>query len=78
MTRNNDTAPTNNTDSDRRRLIPLTEWPKHHSWPPIGGLRYLVFHSGSNGFNAVIRRVGKRVLIDEQRFFDWADKQGGC
>jgi hypothetical protein len=54
------------------RLIPLTEWGKFHSWPPLGGLRHLVFNAKENGFDAVIRRVGRRVLIDEAAFFGWA------
>ncbi len=24
-----------------------------------------------NGFNKVISKVGKRLVIDEERFFDW-------
>lgn len=59
------------------RLIPLTEWPKHHEWPPLGGLRHLVFNAQTNGFDRVIRRVGRRVLIDEQAFFEWVDEQNG-
>lgn len=61
----------------QRRFIPLTEWPKHHSWPPIGGLRHLVFYADENGFDKVIRRAGRRVLIDEQAFFQWLDEQNG-
>lgn len=57
------------------RLIPLTEWPEHHEWPPMGGLRHLVFHAKRNGFNTVIRRVGRRILIDEAAFFAWVEKQ---
>lgn len=57
------------------RLIPLTEWPKHHSWPPLGGLRHLVFYADQNGFDKVIRRAGRRVLIDEQEFFAWINEQ---
>ena len=59
------------------RLIPLTRWPDHHPWPPLGGLRHLVFHARSNGFDAVIRRVGRRVLIDEAEFFRWVEQQQG-
>lgn len=59
----------------RPHLIPVTEWPKHHSWPPLGGLRHLVFNAQTNGFDKVIRRVGRRVLIDEQAFFEWVDAQ---
>lgn len=57
--------------SQQPRLIPVTEWNAHHSWPPLGGLRWLIFNERSNGFHAVIRRVGRRVLIDEAAFFEW-------
>lgn len=58
------------------RLIPATDWPQHHSWPPIGGLRHLIFFAKTNGFDKVIRRVGRRVLIDEAAFFAWVGEQG--
>lgn len=51
------------------RLIPVPAWPEHHAWPPIGGLRHLIFYASTNGFDQVIRRVGRRVLIDEDAFF---------
>ncbi len=57
------------------RLIALTDWPKIHPWPRLGGLRHLVFHADKNGFHACIRRVGRRVLIDEAAFFQWVNKQ---
>lgn len=57
------------------RLIPVTQWNDHHAWPPIGGLRHLIFHADKNGFDAVIRRCGRRVLIDEQAFFQWVEQQ---
>lgn len=59
------------------KLIPVTDWSKHHPWPPIGGLRHLIFHEKTNGFNQVIRRIGRRVLIDEAAFFEWAKNNGG-
>jgi hypothetical protein len=62
-----------NADTSLRRLIPANEWDKHHEWPPLGGLRHLIFHAKANGFEAVIRRSGRRVLIDEQAFFQWID-----
>ncbi len=57
------------------RLIPLTEWNQYHPWPPLGGLRHLVFNAEYNGFDRVVRRVGRRVLIDEAAFFKWVDAQ---
>lgn len=59
---------------EKTRLIPLTEWPKHHPWPPIGGLRHFVFHAKTNGFDKVVKRAAKRVLIDEAAFFRWVDE----
>ena len=59
------------------RLIALTAWPQHHAWPPMGGLRHLVFHAKANGFDMVIRRVGRRILIDEAAFFAWVEAQNG-
>lgn len=59
------------------KLIPVTEWSQHHSWPPIGGLRHLIYHAKVNGFDQVIRRVGRRVLIDETAFFAWVNSRSG-
>lgn len=61
--------------SDKHYLT-VKQWANEHKWPPIGGLRYLIFNAEANGFNKVIKRVGRRVLIDEKAFFDWIDSQG--
>ena len=65
-------------ESSRGRLIPLTEWGQHYPWPPIGGLRHLVFHADRNGFDKVVKRAGRRVLIDENAFFEWVEEQNGA
>ena len=44
---------------------------------PQGGIRHLIFHEEINGFNAVIVRVGKKVLIDENAFLNWIENQKG-
>lgn len=56
------------------KLIPVNAWEKHHPWPSTSTLRYYIFHAESNGFNHCIRRVGRRVLIDEAAFFEWVDQ----
>ena len=58
------------------RLIPVPYWHRYHPWPSEAGLRYLIFNEKNNGFESVIRRVGRRVLIDEASFFEWTSKQG--
>ena len=59
----------------RSRFIPVTQWENHHPWPPIGGLRHLIFFEKTNGFAHCILRIGRRVLIDEEKFFEWAGNQ---
>jgi len=66
------------TQNHTPRLIPVTKWGDHHAWPPVGGLRHLIFHAKTNGFDSVLRRIGRRVLIDEAAFFEWANAQGGA
>lgn len=63
-------------DKMQTRYIPVNDWNKDHAWPPTGGLRHLIFHAKRNGFDAVVRRVGRRVLINEAAFFQWVDANG--
>lgn len=61
----------------KTRYIPVTKWNEYHPWPPIGGLRNLIFHKDKNGFDKAVKKVGKRVLIDEAEFFEWVEKNNG-
>lgn len=61
----------------KKNLIPANNWNKHHPWPPEGGMRYLIFNANKNGFDKCIKRVGRRVLIDEEAFFKWVEEQNG-
>jgi hypothetical protein len=62
-------------NSKSTTLIPVNKWPERHPWPPIGGLRHLIFNAKVNGFDKVVKRAGRRVLIDEAAFFAWMDDQ---
>lgn len=53
------------------RFIPVNEWRKYHPWPRAGGLRHLIFNAKKNGFDRVICKIGRRVLIDEVEFVKW-------
>ncbi len=55
------------------RLIPVPQWNNFHPWPPVGGLRHLIFNEKTNGFKSAFKRVGGRVLVDEAEFFACVD-----
>lgn len=40
-----------------------------------GSLRWLLFNARENKLDAAVVRVGRRVLIDEDRFFAWLEGQ---
>lgn len=46
---------------------------------PVAGIRWWIFNEEANGLKAsgAILRIGRKVLIDENRFFAWLDKQSG-
>ena len=56
------------------RLIPLCKWTDFHPYPTVKALRQLVFKSDFNGFEKVIRRVGRKILISEQDFLGWVEE----
>ncbi len=58
-------------------LIPVSKWNDKHAWPSQGGLRHLIFNEKTNGFASAFKRVGRRVLIDEDEFFNCVDRQNG-
>jgi len=66
----------NNSSAPHTRYIPVTQWEQNHGWPTAGGLRNLIFNKDKNGFAKVVKKVGKRVLIDEAAFFEWVANQG--
>jgi hypothetical protein len=56
-------------------LITVKRWVETYSWPPEGGLRHLIFHARELAFEDVVCRVGRRVLIDEEKFWAWVARR---
>ena len=50
-----------------------------HSAFTHGGMRALIFNEHKNGLakSGAILRIGRKVLIDEFRFFQWVQSQNG-
>lgn len=59
------------------RYLTVRQWTEQHPYPPLGGLRHLIFHAKANGFDQVVRRIGRRILLDEAAFFQFVDRDGG-
>ena len=63
--------------SSPRKLLTVRQWTKKHEAFSEGGTRYYIFNAESNGLMAsgALIRLGRRVLIDEEKFFQWIDDQ---
>lgn len=57
------------------QLIPVVKWNEYHDWPTTSALRHLIWLANTNGFDKVIRRVGRRVLINKPSFDLWVEEQ---
>ena len=56
-------------------LLTVKQFSQKHTAFPEGGMRHRIFHAEKNGFSRCIRRVGSKVLIDENEFFKWIEEQ---
>jgi len=41
-------------------------------------IRWIIFNSKLNGATSFIRKVGRKVLLDEAGFVAWVDSQKEC
>lgn len=56
-------------------LMTIRQFASKHTAFTEGSLRHLIFYERTNGMSMCIRRVGRRVLIDEETFFLWIEQQ---
>lgn len=58
-----------------RTLLTAEQFVQRHSAFTLGGLRWWLFHRRANGLDQAVVRVGRRIYIDENKFFEWVDAQ---
>jgi hypothetical protein len=63
--------------ASQRSLLNVNQFTERHPAFTVGALRWMIFNAQSNDFqkSGALIRLGKRVLIDEEKFFQWVDGQ---
>jgi hypothetical protein len=58
-------------------LLTVSQFIQKHPFISNGGLRFQIFDAKNNGLENVgaIVRLGRRVLIDEEKYFAWIESQ---
>ena len=54
-------------------LLTVKQFAERHPAFSEASLRYHIFHEETNGLNMVLVRVGRKILIKEDAFFDWIE-----
>ena len=57
------------------RLLTVNQFAEEHKFVTSAGLRFIIFNENSNGAKKAIKRIGRKVLIDEAAFFQWIEEQ---
>lgn len=58
-------------------FLTVNQTAEKYPFIPVGGLRYAIFHAEKNGLAKAIRRIGRKVLLEETSFLEWVDSNGG-
>lgn len=58
-------------------LSTVNQFTEKHPAFTIGGLRAWIFNENSNGLaeSGAVVRIGRKVLIDNEKFFAWVESQ---
>lgn len=66
-------------------LLTVRQFSEKHPAFPQGSLRNMIFHAtprhasrgriDGNGLDCALIRLGRKLLIDEHRFFEWIEAQ---
>ncbi len=70
-----------NTETNylKTRLLTVNQFVEEHKFATHGGIRHILFNASTNGLakSKAIKRLGKRILIDELAFLAWINDMDG-
>ncbi|MEM7618677.1 MAG: hypothetical protein AAF244_04765 [Pseudomonadota bacterium] len=58
-------------------LLTVKQFSQKHPAFSEASLRYHIFNEESNRLSPALLRVGRKILIKEEAFFNWIENQGG-
>lgn len=55
-------------------ILTCKQFCEMQKWPSMGALRGIIRRSDKNGFKSAFKRVGRRVLVDNEEFWKCFEK----
>ena len=65
-----------NMTTETPKLLTVEQFIQRHAWATRGGLRGLLFNRANNGLDRAVVRLGRKLLLDEERVFEWIETHG--
>lgn len=59
----------------RPELFTVGQFAERHKWLKLSTLRNILAKRKANGLDKAICKLGKKILINEDLFFEWFDAQ---
>jgi hypothetical protein len=59
---------------ETRSYLTVKQLPEKYPAFTVNAIRWWIFNKGTNGFDTVVLKVGRRVLIDEVAFIAWLQR----
>ena len=61
-----------------KNFLSLKQWLEKHKAIPEGGVRHLIFTNKNNFNQTVVKKLGRKILLDEQAFLEFIDEHSKC
>ncbi|PIS00450.1 MAG: hypothetical protein COT84_07580 [Chlamydiae bacterium CG10_big_fil_rev_8_21_14_0_10_35_9] len=63
------------TNQSHKNFLTLKQWLEKYQAIPEGGIRHLIFTNKHNFNQRVVKKLGRKILLDEQAFLNYIDEQ---
>ena len=57
----------------QKSFLTLKQWLDKYKAIPEGGIRHLIFTNKDNFNSRVVKKLGRKILLDEQAFLSYID-----
>ena len=57
-----------------KNFLTLRQWLEKYKAIPEGGVRHLIFTNKDNFNSRVVKKLGRKILLDEQAFLSYIDE----
>ena len=58
----------------QKSFLSMNQWLEKYQSIPKGGIRHLIFTNRDNFNGKVVKKIGRKILLDEEAFLDFINE----